>query len=403
VQSLLSAELTGVRDLGVIDSQSLNERLNQRPRDNAADTGRAGALKELGADLVIDNRIVLAGAGLQLQADLIDPRQSEVRFTASADFTGEADLARAARSTARSIVSYLELQVFKLARTGEMQPWMTLRERNIDAVKAFVQANQYIYRFQLSEVNGLLRRAVALDPAYVAPRLWLLQGLADRGDMTGAEEQLRELKALEPTASPFDQAMIGFAGALLADDTAGQIRYLEIALEYSPGNNILLVNLARARAQTGDCAGALRDLEPPIRMRWDFPPIYPLWGWCGIQTRRFEESRRLLDFAAGRQTVDPYTYALLAGLEGAFGADAAAKRFEAKYEATQTQAGRPVADQFVAATYESLGNWCQEQGDSRRAALLFRMRDRYSSRRRSRREGADDDGQRKGIRTGEGS
>jgi serine/threonine protein kinase len=401
VQSLLSAELTGVRDLGVIDSLSLNERLNQRPRDGRADTGRAGALKELGADLAIDNRIVLTGAGLQLQADLIDPLQSEVRFTASADVSGEADLARAARSTARTIVSYLELQVFKLAGTREMRPWMTLRERNIDAVKAFVQANQYIYRFQLSEVNGLLRRAVALDPAYVAPRLWLLQGLADRGDLTGAEAQLRELKALEPTASPFDQAMIGFAGALLADDAAGQIRYLEIALEYSPGNNILLVNLARARAQSGDCTGALRDLDPPIRMRWDFPPIYPLWGWCGIQTRRFEESRRLLDFAAGRQTVDPYTYALLAGLEGAFGADTAAKRFEAKYEATQMQAGRPVADQFIATTYESLGNWCQEQGDSRRATLLFRMRDRYRSRRK--REGADNDGQRKGIRTGEGS
>jgi hypothetical protein len=265
-------------------------------------------------------------------------------------------------------------------------------------VKAFVQANQYIYRYQLSEVDDLLRRAAALDPSYVAPRLWLLQRLADRGDVAGAQEQLRALKVLEPSASPFDQAMIGFAGALLADDAAGQIRYLEIALDYSPGNNILLVNLARARAQTGDCAGALRDIDPAIQMRWDFPPIYPLWGWCGIQMHRFEESRRILDFAAGRQTVDPYTYALLAGLEGAFGSETAAQGFEAKYVARQKQLGRPVADPFIATMYDSLGNWCRGQGDSRRASILFRMRDRYHSPRTT--QGADHDGEAKGSSTG---
>jgi len=340
------------------------------------ETRVAETLAQLGVTLTVDNRIVPAGGGFQLQANLIDPQQSEVRFTARQDIAAEEDLPRAVRASARSIVGYLQLQVFNLAGTLDMRPWITLRERNIEAVKAFVQANQYIFRFQLAEVEGLLRRALEIDPAFIAPRIWLTQQLFDKGNVAEAQVQYAELKKLDPTASPFEQAMIGFAGAMLTDDAAGQIRYLEIALDYSPGNNILLVNLAYARARSGDCPRALRDLDPAVDIRWEFPVLYSLWGACAIRIERFEDARRVLTIGSQLPTVDPHVYALLAGLEAAFGAASTAERLEAQFVARQKELKRPVRDPALAEIYDVLGRHRLDHGDPSRASVLFSMRDR---------------------------
>ena len=378
VQALFTAELTGIRDLGVVDPLSLNLRLRKRGSGTALDQPLDQVLKDLGVALTVDSRIVPAGAGFQLQANLVDLRSSEVRFTTSPDLSGESDLPRAVKAATRAIVSYFDLKVLKLADTREMRPWITLREHNIEAVKAFVQANQYLYRYQFAEVDPLLRRAIQIDPTFVAPRLWLV-GTADNADEPGVREQYEELKKLAPSASPFDQAMIGFAGAMIADDLPGQIRYLEIALEYSPGNNILLVNLAHARAGGGDCASALRDLEPAIRMHWEFPPLYTLSAACAIQTRQFDEARRLLDIGATLPAVDPDIFGLLAGLEAAFGAPGAATQFGEKYAASQKQLGRPVTNPILANIYDTLGRECLARGERARADRLFGMRDRLAS------------------------
>ena len=377
VQTLLTGELTGVQDLGVIDPLSLNTRLGEG--STAENNGSAAkALRELGVDLVLETRIVRAGAALQLQANVVDARSAEVRFTARSDLAGEADLPRAVHAASQSVVSYLQLRVFKLADTHDMRPWVTLRDRNVEAVKAFVQANHYIFKFQFAEVEGLLRRAVELDPAFVAPRLWLTQQLFDKGDVAGAQAQYRELKRLESVASPFDQAMIGFAGAMLADDDARQIRYLAIALDYSPGNNILLVNMAHARTRLGDCKGALQDLQPAVDMVWEFPLVYPMWAVCAIRLGRFDDARRVLDVGAGLSVVDSSVYGLLAGLEAAFGTKGTAEQFEARYVARLEELHRPRADPMLAKVYDLLASHCASRGDADRAAVLRGMRDRAS-------------------------
>jgi tetratricopeptide (TPR) repeat protein len=375
VQSLFTSELTGVQEFGVIDPLTLNARLALR-RDGGDADARIAALKELGASLMLNQHIVPTDGRLQLQAHLVDPERSEVRFTAKADLDGEADLPRAVRAAAQSVLSYVQLRIFKLTDTPEMQPWLRLRERNIEAVKAFVQANQYIYRFQLAPVEGLLRRSLQLDPQFVAPRLWLFSRLLEQGNRAAAEQEYAQLKQLEPSASPFDQAMIGFAGAVLQDDAAAQIGYLQIALEYSPGNNILLVNLANARAGTGDCAAALTDLEAPVRMRWEYPPLYAFYGWCAIQTGRFEDARRVLQSGTNLSAVDPYVFGLLAGLEAAFGVRADAERFEEEFRTRQAQMGRVALDPQLASAYDLLARDCEKRGLTTRAATLGAMRDR---------------------------
>jgi serine/threonine protein kinase len=177
VRSLFTAELTGVRDLGVIDPYSLDLRIGAIHTGTGPQQRLDQALKELGVGLTIDSRILLATTGFQLQVNLVDLRSSEVRFTVRPAVAAEADLPHAVKAATQEIVSYFDLSVLKLAKTREMRPWIALREHNIEAVKAFVQANQYLYRYQFAEVEPLLRRAIALDPAFVAPRLWLIAPL----------------------------------------------------------------------------------------------------------------------------------------------------------------------------------------------------------------------------------
>jgi serine/threonine-protein kinase len=374
VQALLSGELTGIQDLGVVDPLSLNRRLTQGAAEGV--NAPLAVLKEFGVTLALEASIVRGVDGMQLHTNVVDPEPGESVFTTRVDLAGEADIQRAVHAAAQSVVTYLQLRVFKLAETHDMRPWITLRERNLLAVKAFVQANQYIFKFQLAEVDGLLRRAVELDPGFVAPRLWLTQQLFDKGRTAEAWEQYRELKALEASASPFDQAMIGFAGAMLADDYAGQARYLEIALDYSPGNNILLSNLAYARRRLGQCEQVLVALEPAIAMRWEFPLVYPLWAECAIRLERFDEARKVLEGGAANPVVDPSVYGLLAGLEAAFGTSDAAGRLEAQQVARQKELRRSGGDPTVASIYEFLADRCTRRGEHDRAALLRTMQDR---------------------------
>ena len=85
VQSLFTAELTGVRDLGVIDPLTLNLRVTARRGRDAPQQRLHEALDDLGVGLTIDSRILPAGTGFQLQSNLVDRRSSEVRFTNRAD------------------------------------------------------------------------------------------------------------------------------------------------------------------------------------------------------------------------------------------------------------------------------------------------------------------------------
>lgn len=375
LQSLFTSELTGVQDLGIVDPLSLNGRLASARSPAQREQRLATALKELGINLTVDPRLVPAGSGTQLQASVIDPHSAEVRFIARASVSSEADLGAAVRNATEAVVSYLQLKVFKLADTPDMRPWITLRERNVEAVKLFVQANQYIYRFQSAGVEPLLRRAIALDPAFVGPRLWLYSVLLQRGERQEAEQHYAELKKLEPTATPFDQAMIAYAGAMRADDDPAQVRSLELALEYSPANNILLINLAAARARTGDFAGALRDVQPAVEMRWEYPPVYSLAGSCAIQLGDFAEARRVLKIGAELRVVDPYVFALLAGLEAAFGRQADADRLFATYVLRRKELNLPVGDPVIAKVYEALAQDAEARREPARAARLDEMRD----------------------------
>jgi Flp pilus assembly protein TadD len=176
---------------------------------------------------------------------------------------------------------------------------------------------------------------------------------------------------LEAAASPFEQAMIAFAGATLTDDLSAQATQLEIALDYLPGNNILLVNLAEVKELKGDCEGALIAMRPAVEMRWQYPPLYSLWGLCSIQTGRLADARQVLRDAASFRIVHPHVYGLMEAMAIADGDEAAAKTQHALYAARLPELDRPADDNELVKAYSSLGRQCIAKGQYDRAAALF--------------------------------
>ena len=313
VQTLFADQFTGVTDLGVVDSLSLNSLIGFSP---AAQTRTAVALERerliaSGIRLGLESQVVSAPGGFELRAAVVDLTAGEQRFSDHAAFKDESTLASAVASIADNVVTYLHVDVLGGSRNAVLRPWLAFRNRNIQAVGAFLQANDYILHYQTREGEKYLRRAIELDPDYTAPRIFLIGGLLQRGQRADAEEQMRHLLAAEPNASPFEQAMIRYAAARMRDDTEQMMRQLEIALTFSPGNYILMMNLGGQRVQAGQCREALPLLDPLIASRWAYPPLFPLWGYCAVDAGRFGEAIEALKFAETVKPVDPGVYALL--------------------------------------------------------------------------------------------
>ena len=373
IQALFVDEVAGVQNISIADPLSMNSALG-----NVLETPQSRqsprlleVLRRSGVTMVIDGAILRTGDGYQLQINLIDVASGENRFPARVLVAGEDGLGTAVRSLADGILGFVQLQVLQLANDKDLRPWMSFRRQNIQAVNAFLQASQYIYRFERVAGYRYLERAIQLDPSFIVPRVWLIPALVSQNKMEEARASYQHLLTLEPNASPFEQAMIAFAGAILTNDLSAQATHLEVALEYLPGNNILLANLAETRELKGDCAGALDAMRPAVDMRWQYPPLYSLWGLCSIETGRLADARAVLTDATSFRIVHPNVYGLLEALAIADGDAAAAEAQRKLYTARRRELDQPADPTEVLKAYSSLGRQCVDNGQFDRAAILF--------------------------------
>jgi Tfp pilus assembly protein PilF len=373
IQALFVDELTGVHDVAIIDPLSMNAMVASAFGADAPQ--RAPQLFDLlrrsNATMAIDGTIVLAGGVYQLQINLVDTVTGETRFPARVTVASEEKLVDAVRSLADGVLGFLQLQVLQLANDKDLRPWISYRRQNIQAVNAFLQASQHIYRYERVAGEKYLRRAIELDPTFIVPRVWLIPGLVDQNKPAEAQASYEYLLQHAAGASPFEEAMIAFAGATLTHDLAAEARQLEIALDYLPGNNILLMNLAEVRELRGDCAGALDAMRPAVAMRWQYPPMYPLWGFCSIQTGRPDDARQVMLTALTFPIVHPNLYGLLEALAIADGDATQAGRYRARYVARLREIDRPADVKDLVQAYASLGSSCLAKGQYDRAAALF--------------------------------
>jgi tetratricopeptide (TPR) repeat protein len=370
IQSLFADELAGVHGIAVIDPLGLNGLVEGRldPASARQSPQLLNLLRRADVSLIVDGRILKAGVGYDLRINLVDPLSGETRFPAHATIAREDTLAATVTTLAANVLGFLQVQ--PLASDKDLRPAFSFGRHDIRAVNAFLEAAQYVYRDEHAKATAPLRRALQIDPTFVAPRIWLIPGLVATNNLAEARQHYQYLVNLRDL-NPLERALTAYAGALIAHDRGGVAANLELALEYVPGNNILLFNLADIRALTGNCAGALDALKPEVAIRWRYPPVYALWGVCAIEMDRMPEARTVLTDAITLPHVYPSVYGFLEAIAIADGDAASAKRHRDRLDARLRELDqRDKSDMAVA--YDHLGSSAYEAGHSDRAAILFR-------------------------------
>ncbi len=349
IQALFVRELTGIEELAIVDPISLNVTLQATlgtlplPRTRTLyDT-----LRDEGLAFVVDGRLLRTRQGYRLESQVMQPERGEVLWSHETGVADEAGLADAVAAASISVLAYLRNRGVLVTEDRDLRPWLSARSTNVAALRAFLQATAYALR---NEAGGdkYLRRAMELDPTFVSPRIWLISGLMMEGRTQEAKRQYLFLQQLEANVSVFDQAMIGWAGALVAGDKAAEARHLDLALQYAPGNNILLVTLAEVRAQMQDFQGALAALESVLKSKWRYPYLYTLQGSCLIGLGKLAEARKALESSLSVTPVDANVYGTLFALAHRDGDRAQASRYEALYLArVKEQFGAGLAEQYA--------------------------------------------------------
>lgn len=291
------------------------------------------AIKE-GTDFLLEGTIYRTSGSYNLQVNLVEARNGVVRFPGKTDFEGEAQLDQAVATVARQILYFLDLRVIHPSSDKDLQPWIPARLKDIRAEKAFIDAAVYIYT---GDVGGgrWLEDVLKLDSTFIAPRVWIVVGHAAAGYLESARGHYNILKSLEPNATPFEKAMIEYSGACLMSNPGerrrAQVRALEKALLYAPGNRILLVNLGAHRYNLEDYEGSLRDFEPVVNSQMHYPPVFPWYARTLIRLGRKDEARDALKKALDVKPVDAETFDLLTALETTNGDTVAARQYEELY------------------------------------------------------------------------
>lgn len=309
LQTLFAEQFIGIEGLGVVDPISLNNLIDSSHPRQDLDVLRAISTAQL--SMVLDGSInANPSGGYSIQAKLLDPASGTVTLTQSATFTKESDLPNAVSSLSGRILSFLQLRLLNRDKDADLRPWIAHKTQNIEAVKAFIQASQFIYRGEPGE-EKYLRRAIELDSLFIPARIWLISGMIRRGQMQEAKEEYAFLQTLEANASPFDETMIDWANSYIKGDVPAQARSLARALELSPSNNILSYALGRARFIMEDYRGAIEPVTDAIKMKWPFSPAYYLAAESHFRLGEYEQTKRILESSLAIQPVYRDVYGVL--------------------------------------------------------------------------------------------
>jgi serine/threonine protein kinase/Tfp pilus assembly protein PilF len=366
IQHLLAAEFTGLRGLAVIDPFSLNSRL-------AASGSRAGAdplheLGEWGLDYAVRVTVAPGANGSDFTITLVNARSGSIVGTTR--FTGalESELASQVRRAADRLMRALDVAAGGITKHLDLEPWLARRPARLAALAAFVQGTEYSYRF-IPGGREHFERAVRLDSTFIAPRVWLVSALAAARDTASALAHVQVLRSLEARATPFEQAMIGWAAAMAQGDLEAKANHLRVALRHSPRNNVLLFQLGATLHSLGRAREAVLPLREAVASRWQFPRLYALWGLVAVEAGELDGLRQTLEEALDIAPQSPYIPALLEALCLFEGDTANASRYRTALR-VQPEAAAVLRD--VIPSYRSLAQRARERGGARTAVALLR-------------------------------
>lgn len=315
VQSVLAGQLTGREEFAVMDVFNFNGMMENK--FGSFEPQRTGELyKTVQAseiNYLIDGAIYRNGKGYMLNSNVVDPETGNTCYSSSVNLGNSSSLLNSVSELAHKIYDYFRVQVLKSSADKNLKPWISQGTKNLEAQEAFIEASKLIYNLKPG-ADQLLRKAILLDSAFVSARVWFISILYYSGDSAETQKQLLALEKLEPDATPFELAMINWAKAFSSGNLAAQAKSISSALSYSPGNNILLINLADLSYMLDDINGALEALSDIEKSGWYYPPQYPLLVKCYIRRGMFGEAEKKLNAAFEKKPIDPELHLLKATL-----------------------------------------------------------------------------------------
>jgi len=366
IQWRLFDNFAGRRHLAVyypVTSNDIAERVMAR----AAMT-REDVLREVFAStpitLIVDGILRKSVQGFRLDLRLAGMDRGTL-YSASGDVPDGRRLANAVDTLSRQLAVLLPQGDQPEAVEGGAEQWRAPKIHLIPAVHAY----------DLGAVGGqhadtesivYLENAIQIDWAYIAPRALLICRLMARGSADLAREHLQVLMRLRNLASPYEQLLIDWARATVEQDTEEQIRAVELLLEYSPGERILLYVLARLKYLQLDFHGCVETLQPAVETGWRYSSMYYLLGGSYEQLGKLATARRILEQGLSFEPVYPEIYSLLSALCRRDGDSLAGARYETAYlRATRERAPSP------GGSYASLARLCLDRGQDEEASRLF--------------------------------
>lgn len=300
LQALIVQHLTGVPEVGVIPSQEFNNYIK------TAGGGLSGSqeanlyqqiFQDVNMDFLIRGSVFYSAGQYFIQTRLIQLSPWKILHTVSTtlDDLGGPNISAAAADIAGKMYKFLQTKILYRGEEGDIQPWLRLRAPvNYDAVRAFLQAKESVYRSDPGNAIAYLRKAIEFDSTFIAPRVWLLQGQAFRGDYLAAQSNYKAMLRHSENASLFEEQLIQLANAYIRGDPAKQVEHLKAALNYSPKNNILLFELARTYYEMREFGQASERINETISMRYQYYQAYQLAAECYIQLGRYEKALAVL-------------------------------------------------------------------------------------------------------------
>jgi tetratricopeptide (TPR) repeat protein len=190
-------------------------------------------------------------------------------------------------------------------------------------------------------------------------------------DTVDALEHVGVLQSLKSTATPFEQAAIGWSEAAVRGDVEGMIRHSRVSLAYAPHNNITLFDLASRLWYVGRVREAIEHTREAMESGWPFAPLYELWGRLAIEIGELDGLRDTLEFARTFVSPGPFLSGLLEALalfeSDTTGAGQYGAAFRTEIGASNAAAGYA----NLTGTYRSLAQRAREREEPAAAVLLL--------------------------------
>jgi tetratricopeptide (TPR) repeat protein len=316
-------------------------------------------------------RVLSVGPTRELECSVVEFATQEVTFVVRTAVASEDLLAAAVDELSAALTEFFRVRSSGPEFANDLRPWIASRSYNVQAVRAFVQGAMYVFRYLPGEPQRYYQRALEIEPTFVAPRIWRLAPLLQQGKLDEARADLAYLQSIEAKVSPFEQAMIAYAGSLLEMNAAAQARHIEVALRYAPGNRVLLVSLALAQELQGDCKAMLDTIRPLVERRWAYAPLYGQWARCSIQLGLVDEARMTLEASLTLVPPWPEVYAFLEALAMVRNDASNAERYSKLMTARLNELGTPGRTRPLATAYNRVGEYAIRSKAYAEALQLF--------------------------------